>query len=256
MKKIIIDLINISKKYSLHHEKTTLIENIFSKKSKEELWALKNINLTIRQGERVGIIGPNGAGKSTLLKTIVGITSPTLGKVVTHGKIVSLMNLQAGFHPELTGRENINFNGMLAGMNKDEIRENYDNILEFSGLNKFIDEPFFTYSDGMKFRLAFSIAIHSNCDILIMDEVFLYGDLEFQRETIKAVKNLQNKSVTTIIASQIPSFVWGFSNLFYEMESGVIRKKPKKEMLDLLLEEGREWYTSFNYPIKTILSSI
>lgn len=186
MNETAIKLTNISKKYILHHEKPTLVETFFKKK--EEFWALKKINIEVKKGEKLGIIGPNGAGKSTLLKIISRITTPTTGKVETNGRIASLIELTAGFHPDLTGEENIYINGLLLGMSRKEIKDKFKAIIDFSELHHFIDAPFYTYSGGMMLRLGFSIAIHSDPDILIVDEVLTAGDRSFQEKCQKRIK--------------------------------------------------------------------
>jgi len=196
-----IKIENLSKKYILHHEKPTLVENIFRFRRKEEVWALKDINLEIRKGEKIGIIGDNGSGKTTLLKIISGITFPTSGDIKVNGKIAALIDLKAGFHPELTGEENIFLNGMLLGMNKKEINQKFDKIIEFSGLGKFIDAPLHIYSSGMILRLGFSIAIHSNPDILLIDEVLAVGDQEFQKKSYQTIQNFFKKGKTIIFIS-------------------------------------------------------
>lgn len=196
---ITIKLSSVSKKYILHHEKPTLAESLF--KHKEEFWALRNISLKIKKGERLGIIGPNGAGKSTLLKIITGITVPTLGKVETKGKVASLIDLTAGFHPDLTGEENIFINGLLLGMTKTEIKKNFKAIVNFSGIKKFIDSPLRTYSSGMLLRLGFSIAVHSNPDILIIDEVITAGDEEFRKKSYTKMQEFFKQKKTIIFVS-------------------------------------------------------
>jgi len=213
MNNIAIRLNNISKKYILHHEKPTLVESFFKKK--EELWALKNINFILKKGEKLGIIGPNGAGKSTLLKIITGITTPTSGETETNGRIASLIELTAGFHPDLTGEENIYINGLLLGMSRKEIKSNFKTIINFSGLRHFIDAPFYTYSDGMMLRLGFSIAIHSNPDILIVDEVLTAGDKSFQEKCQKKIKNLFKKKTIIFVSHNLqmikmfcPQSIW------------------------------------------------
>jgi lipopolysaccharide transport system ATP-binding protein len=197
--KLAIQLENVSKKYILHHEKPTLVESLF--KAKEEFWALKNINLQVKKGEKLGIIGPNGAGKSTLLKIITGITVPTKGSLETKGKIASLIDLSAGFHPDLTGEENIYLNGLLLGMSKNQIKANFDKIIAFSGIKKFIDSPLHTYSSGMQLRLGFSVAIHSNPYILIIDEVIAAGDEEFRKKSYAKMQDFFKKKKTIIFVS-------------------------------------------------------
>lgn len=208
MKKTAVKLTNISKRYILHHEKPTLVENIFKFGSKEEIWALKDINLEIKKGEKIGIIGDNGAGKTTLLKIITGITSPTTGNIEINGRIAALIDLAAGFHPELTGEENTYLNGMLLGMSKKEIRKNFTKIVQFSGLKRFIDVPLHTYSDGMKLRLGFSIAIHSNPDILLIDDVLGIGDQDFRKKSYQAMQNFFKKGKTIIyISHHLPTVI-------------------------------------------------
>ncbi len=193
---IAIKLTNISKRYTIHHEKPTLVEKLV--KRDETFWALKNINLTIKKGERVGIIGPNGSGKTTLLKIIAGITTPTTGSVETHGKVVSLIDLEAGFHPDLTGEQNIYLNAMLLGMKRDEIDSALKRIIAFADIGSFIDAPLFTYSSGMKLRLGFAIAIHSNPNVLIFDEGLNAGDKQFKEKAFKAIHTLSKQKVTML----------------------------------------------------------
>lgn len=197
--KFAIKIINLSKKYILHHEKPTLAESFFRKK--EEFWALKNINFAAIKGEKIGIIGPNGAGKSTLLKIIAGITIPTNGTITTVGKITSLIELDAGFEPDLTGEENIYLNGLLTGMSMKELKKNFESIIDFSGIRKFIDSPLHTYSSGMKLRLGFSIAIHSDPDILITDEILAAGDEEFRKKSYAKMQEFFKANKTIILVS-------------------------------------------------------
>src|SRR5688572_11269603 len=150
-------------------------------KSQEKFLALDNINLNIQQGDVVGIVGPNGAGKSTLLKLLSRITFPTKGKMTITGSLSSMLEVGTGFHPELTGRENIFLNGAIIGMRKDEVRRKLDSIVDFSGIETFLDTPVKHYSSGMYVRLAFSVASHLEPDILIIDEVLAVGDQEFKR---------------------------------------------------------------------------
>lgn len=199
MNKIAIKLKQVSKKYILHHEKPTLIEALVSKR--EEFWALKNINLTINKGEKLGIIGSNGAGKSTLLKIITGITIATQGQIETNGRIASLIDLEAGFHPDLTGQENIFINGLLLGMPKEQIKKEFKNIINFSGIKKFIDSPLHTYSSGMKLRLGFSVAVHSDPDILVIDEVIAAGDEKFRQKSYQKMQEFFKKKKTILFVS-------------------------------------------------------
>lgn len=228
-KRIVIKLTNVSKKY-------------FTSKNKDDFIALNNINLTIYSGERLGIIGDNGSGKSTLLKILSGISKPTSGDISSNGKIVSLMKLEAGFNPELTGEENIYLNGMLVGMTKEEIDKKYKWITDFSEISDFIKMPLYTYSDGMKFRLALSVALSSRCDILIIDEILISGDIKFQKKTIEAIRKAQDsQNIVTIMTSHIPSFVWAFSNSFYKLEHGNLTKLTYKQMEKIAKSTDHKW---------------
>lgn len=197
---IAISLTNITKEYIVHHEKPTLVEKIVKKRD-ESFYALKNINLQIWKGERVGIIGPNGSGKTTLLKIITGITTPTEGSASTQGKVVSLIDLEAGFHPDLTGEQNIYLNGMLLGMKKREIRQKLHRIIQFADIGSFIDTPMFTYSDGMKLRLAFAVSVHADPDILILDEGFGAGDQNFLEKCQKRMREFYLQKKTVLLVS-------------------------------------------------------
>lgn len=176
-------------------------ENSRGETPSDVIWALKNISLEIRQGEVVGIIGPNGAGKSTLLKVLCRITNPTLGRAEIRGKVSSLLEVGTGFHPELTGRDNVYLNGTILGMTKREVDERFDEIVDFSGISKFIDTPVKRYSSGMRVRLAFSVAAHLRPDILIIDEVLAVGDEQFQKRCIHKMENVAKEGRTVIFVS-------------------------------------------------------
>ena len=165
----------------------------------EEFWALKNLNFEIKQGDRIGIIGKNGAGKSTLLKILSRITEPTTGKVFIKGRIASLLEVGTGFHPELTGRENIFLNGAIMGMGRAEIKRKFDEIVDFSGVEKFLDTPVKRYSSGMYVRLAFSVAAHLEPEILIVDEVLAVGDAEFQKKCLGKMQDVSTSEGRTVL---------------------------------------------------------
>jgi lipopolysaccharide transport system ATP-binding protein len=170
-----------------------------SKSNSEYVWALKDINLEIKQGDVVGIIGKNGAGKSTLLKILSRVTTPTTGKISINGRVASLLEVGTGFHPELTGRENIFLNGSILGMKKAEIRSKFDEIVDFSGVEKYIDTPVKRYSSGMYVRLAFAVAAHLEPEILIIDEVLAVGDAEFQKKALGKMQDVSSGQGRTVL---------------------------------------------------------
>jgi lipopolysaccharide transport system ATP-binding protein len=165
----------------------------------EEFWALKNLNFEVEQGDRIGIIGRNGAGKSTLLKVLSRITEPTTGKISIKGRVASLLEVGTGFHPELTGRENIFLNGAIMGMSRTEIKRKFDEIVDFSGVEKFLDTPVKRYSSGMYVRLAFSVAAHLEPEILVVDEVLAVGDAEFQKKCLGKMQDVSASEGRTVL---------------------------------------------------------
>ena len=165
----------------------------------EYIWALKDVNFEVKQGEVLGIIGRNGAGKSTLLKILSRTTTPTTGKVKIKGRVASLLEVGTGFHPELSGRENIFLNGAILGMTKHEIKSKFDEIVDFSGVERYIDTPVKRYSSGMYVRLAFGVAAHLEPEILIVDEVLAVGDAEFQKKAMGKMKDVSNKQGRTVL---------------------------------------------------------
>ena len=199
-----IEVIDVTKTFKIYYDKaSTLKEKVFFwKRNQSEVFtALKDINLTIKKGETVGLVGVNGSGKSTLLKLMTKIIYPNKGKVVTHGKLTSLLELGAGFHQDFTGRENIYFNAAIFGLTKQEIDKRLNTIIEFSELGEFIDNPVRTYSSGMYMRLAFSIAINVDADILLIDEILAVGDQHFQEKCFQKLEELKNSDKTIVIVS-------------------------------------------------------
>lgn len=220
MREPIIEIKNLGKKYNIAHQQggyialRDVITNIFKNpfrfakskakqiaglEKKEIFWALDDINLTIEPGEVVGVIGRNGAGKSTLLKILSQITPPTTGEIIINGTLGSLLEVGTGFHPELTGRENIMLNGAILGMSKKEIIKKFDAIVEFAGISKFLDTPVKYYSSGMYVRLAFSVAAHLEPDILLVDEVLAVGDAEFQNKCLGKMDEITKEEGRTIL---------------------------------------------------------
>jgi lipopolysaccharide transport system ATP-binding protein len=167
----------------------------------DRFWALKDISFDVKEGEVLGIIGLNGAGKSTILKIISRITTPTRGTVKIKGRVASLLEVGTGFHPELTGRENIFLNGAILGMTKSEIRSKFDEIVDFAGIEKFIDTPVKRYSSGMYVRLAFAVAAHLEPEILVVDEVLAVGDSQFQKKCLGKMKDVSKEGRTVIFVS-------------------------------------------------------
>lgn len=232
-----IQVENISKKYLIDHQrkyggpaglKESLLSGIKSffgsvkeeKAEKEEFWALRDVSFDIEQGDRVGIVGHNGAGKSTLLKILSRITEPTEGRVTVRGRISSLLEVGTGFHPELTGRENIFLNGSILGMKQAEIRKHFDEIVEFAGIEKFLDTPVKRYSSGMYVRLGFAISAHLEPDIMIIDEVLAVGDAEFQRKCLGKMKDVSDSGRTILFVSHNLTAVQSLCNKAVFMHRG------------------------------------
>ncbi|HXG01224.1 MAG TPA: ABC transporter ATP-binding protein, partial [Bacteroidota bacterium] len=190
--------------------------------SQEEFWALRDITLEIFRGERIGIIGRNGAGKSTLLKVLSRITEPTTGRIRIRGRVASLLEVGTGFHPELTGRENIFLNGAVLGMSKAEIRKKFDEIVAFAEVEKFLDTPVKRYSSGMYVRLAFAVAAHLEPEILIVDEVLAVGDMAFQRKCLGKMESVANEGRTLLFVSHNMSSILSLTQRCFLLESGRI----------------------------------
>ncbi len=204
---IAIRVTNVSKKYLIGKQKDSSfrgsLQSVFKRKETQgsEFMALSDLNFEIKKGEVLGIIGKNGAGKSTLLKILSQITKPTTGRIEINGRVASLLEVGTGFHPELTGRENIYLNGTILGMSRKEVNSKFDEIVEFSGVEKFIDTPVKHYSSGMYVRLAFAVAAHLEPEILIIDEVLAVGDVEFQKKCLGKMQDVAGEGRTVIFVS-------------------------------------------------------
>jgi len=219
MSDTVIKIESLSKSFTLRHQRggraryvalrdvlTNAAASLFRNKdeenaSQEEFWALKNVSFSIKQGESVGIIGRNGAGKSTLLKILSRITEPTSGRIEIEGRVASLLEVGTGFHPELTGRENIYLNGAILGMKRTEIKKKFDEIVAFAEVEKFLDTPVKHFSSGMYMRLAFAVAAHLQSEILIVDEVLAVGDAEFQRKCLGKMNEVSQQGRTVLFVS-------------------------------------------------------
>lgn len=197
-----IEVNNVSKKYRIGKPPLNL-RSLFNRRKEESQfhWAVQDINFSLHPGEALGIIGPNGAGKTTILKLLSKVTFPSDGKIQMNGRFSALIELGAGFHPDLTGRENIFLNGTILGMRREEIQRRFDQIVEFAGIEKFIDTPVKRYSSGMYARLGFSVAAHIDPEILLVDEVLAVGDMAFQKKCYDRMVELINKGTTLIFVS-------------------------------------------------------
>ena len=204
------------------YEKITGINKREDSGSSEYVWALQDINFSVKQGEVLGIIGSNGAGKSTLLKILSKVTSPTKGNLKVKGRIASLLEVGTGFHPELTGKENIFLNGAILGMKKSEIRSKFDEIVAFSGVEKYIETPVKRYSSGMYVRLAFAVAAHLEPEILIVDEVLAVGDAEFQKKCLGKMKDVSGEGRTVLFVSHNMAAVRSLCSRSIVMQNGNI----------------------------------
>ncbi|MCD6598378.1 MAG: ABC transporter ATP-binding protein [Bacteroidales bacterium] len=207
-----------------------------SNKSSDILWALKDVSFNVKRGEIIGIIGRNGAGKSTLLKILSRITDPTSGTAEIHGKVSSLLEVGTGFHPELTGRENIYLNGTILGMRKSEVEKKFDEIVDFSGVEKFIETPVKRYSSGMKVRLAFAVAAHLEPEILIIDEVLAVGDAEFQKKCLGKMHDHTQEGRTVLFVSHNMGAVIDLCPRAIILEDGKVSAEgPTKEIVEQYL---------------------
>lgn len=247
----IISVENLGKRYRIHHEgreRYTALRDVIARKagalfnrkseignpnpSDEDFWALKDVSFEVKQGEVVGIIGRNGAGKSTLLKILSRITEPTEGRVTLRGRVASLLEVGTGFHPELTGRENIFLNGAILGMSKAEIRAKFDEMVAFAEVEKFLDTPVKRYSSGMYVRLAFAVAAHLEPEILVVDEVLAVGDAEFQKKCLGKMGEVARAGRTVLLVSHQMTLVDRLCTSALLLASGkVARRGPVEEAL-------------------------
>ena len=227
-----IECKNVYKYFKLNTDKPfTLKERLIhsNKNKKEKRLVLKDIDLTIKPGESVALIGTNGSGKSTLLKLMTKIIYPSKGKIVTNGKLTSLLELGAGFHPDFTGRENIYFNASIFGLTRKEIDARINDIIEFSELKEFIDTPVRTYSSGMYMRLAFSVSINVDAEILLIDEILAVGDQHFQEKCFAKLEELKNSDKTIVIVSHSLDAVKKLCNRAVWIYKGDVRMDGKPD---------------------------
>ena len=261
MSDTIIQVQNIGKKYIIRHqtkERYLALRDVIAKKvfsvgrrifqpsgkwptnrCQEEFWALKNVSFEVKQGEVLGIIGRNGAGKSTLLKILSRITEPTTGRVCLRGRVASLLEVGTGFHPELTGRENIFLNGAILGMSKIEIKRKFDEIVTFSEIEKFLDTPVKRYSSGMYVRLAFSVAAHLEPEILIVDEVLAVGDAIFQKKCLGKMNSISKSGRTVLFVSHNMAAISSLCSKAFILNNGKLASPVSEvnQAINLYLEQ-------------------
>ncbi|MBC8182567.1 ABC transporter ATP-binding protein [candidate division KSB1 bacterium] len=204
----------------------------------EEFWALRDIDLEVKEGDRLGIIGRNGAGKTTLLKVLSRITEPTAGRIKVKGRVASLLEVGTGFHPELTGRENIYLNGAILGMKRSEIKRKFDEIVDFAGVEQFLDTPVKRFSSGMHVRLGFSVAAHLEPEILVVDEVLAVGDASFQKKCIGKMDSVAKEGRTILFVSHQMQAITSLCNGAILLDSGkIVEQGGTKEVVDKYLNE-------------------
>lgn len=222
----VIRVDNVSKRFILHKDKSLkerLVNFTASRKHRDDFWALRDVDFEIPMGSTVGLVGHNGSGKSTLLKTIGGIIQPTTGSVSRRGRLAALLELGAGFHPDLTGRENVYLNASILGLSRQETDRHFDEIVDFSGIEEFIDTQVKFYSSGMYVRLAFAVAVHVDPDLLLVDEVLAVGDEPFQRKCMEKISQFQAEGRTIVLVSHSAEQVGSLCDRVIVLESGRIR---------------------------------
>ncbi|GAB4530525.1 MAG: hypothetical protein Kow0063_08730 [Anaerolineae bacterium] len=243
----IVELAHISKRYRLSHEKARSLQEVWlgifkgrHSSRMEEFWALRDVSLQIKAGESVALIGPNGAGKSTALKIIARIIDPTQGMVRVRGRMSALIELGAGFHSDLTGRENVFLNGSILGFSRQEMRERFDEIVAFAELEQFIDTELKRWSTGMVMRLGFAIATSVNPDILITDEILAVGDESFQRKCLQRIKSFREEGGTILFVSHDMHAIRDLCDRSVWLDHGVVQMDgPTAEVVAGYLASGR-----------------
>ena len=238
-----IEIQDVYKTFNVYLDKANSLKEklLFWQRNKKEVReVLKGINLNIKKGEAVALIGVNGSGKSTLLKLMTKIIYPNKGKIITHGKLTSLLELGAGFHPDFSGRENIYFNASIFGLNKKQIDERIEQIIEFSELEKYIDNPVRTYSPGMFMRLAFAVAINVDADILLVDEILSVGDQHFQEKCLNKMKELKTEGKTMVFVTHNLESAKELCDRTVWLHQGVIRMDgATDEVIEEYLKETK-----------------
>lgn len=240
--RLLIEVNHVSKVFARQSGQKLLrhnIANLFRRREKEHFYALRDVSFTVERGEAVALVGNNGAGKSTMLSLVTGLVQPTDGTVRVNGRVAALLELGSGFHPDLTGRENAFVNAALLGLSERETKSRFDEIVEFSGVGEFINEPTRTYSSGMMVRLAFSVAVHVSPAILIVDEVLGVGDTQFQEKCLRKIGELRKKKTTMLCASHSPKTITDFCDRAIWLEKGQV-------VLDGASSPVMEAYAAYN----------
>lgn len=222
----IVEVHDVTKRFVVRKEKSIkerLLNRGLSERHKEDFYALKNVSFNIEAGATFGLVGHNGSGKSTLLKMIGGIIGPSSGTIRRRGRLAALLELGTGFHPDLTGRQNVYLNGALMGLDRDEVTRQLDSIIDYSGIEEFIDTPVKFYSSGMYVRLAFSVAVHVDPDILIVDEVLAVGDQPFQEKCFETMKQFQSEGRTIVLVSHAAEQIEQFCDRVAVLHHGELK---------------------------------
>ncbi len=236
-----IEVKGVTKKFKVYYDKGSSLKErvLFKSRSRHEVhWVLRGIDFEVKKGEAVGLIGKNGCGKSTMLKMLTRIMYPTQGSIEMDGRVSSLLELGAGFHPDMSGRENIYTNASIFGLNRAQIERRIDAVIRFSELGEFIDNPVRTYSSGMYMRLAFAVAIHVDADILLIDEILAVGDAGFQAKCFEKLKEIKAKGTTIVIVSHVMGQLESICDRVLWLEDGMVRAqgKPRKITQEYLME--------------------
>ena len=229
-----IEVKDVKKRFKVYMDKgNSMKEKILfqSRNRHEDRWVLKGISFNVKKGEAIGLIGKNGCGKSTTLKMLTRIMYPTSGAIELKGRVSSLIELGAGFHPDMSGRENIFTNASIFGLNHAEIERRLDDIISFSELEEFIDNPVRTYSSGMYMRLAFAVAINVDADILLIDEILAVGDVSFQEKCFEKLKEIKRKGTTIVIVSHVTQQIKNICDRAIWIDEGLIREEGKPDLV-------------------------
>jgi lipopolysaccharide transport system ATP-binding protein len=260
MSNTVISFENVSKRFRLLKIPRRAFQDVFVNMFNKEVrgrhyfWALQDVTFSIKTGETVGILGANGSGKSTILKLISRIIDPTTGVIRVSGRLAALLELGAGFHPDLTGRENIYLNGSILGLNRQAMARKFDSIVDFAGIDEFIDAPVRSYSSGMQMRLGFSVAIHMEPEIILVDEVLAVGDYSFQLKCLERIRQLQKQGVTILFVSHDFEAVESLCTQAIWLEHG--RLQAQGDVSEILAEMSARYHWNSNQKITSVKEAI